>query len=361
MHAMYIAIPMFAGIVHNVLGSDGSDGEGSRKLCWEHSDFQPLAPWSTCHHKSGFIPFSDTVMGACTLSRSLWLSGLWKSMDHVSGFMIVGLLAKEVMIVDGVADGTMTRGGNYPSPHWQVYKDIMLVTCPLCMVVARKCSLVLQPGPRFEGDLPGVLANNSGCVLASGSNGITLMFAIESKDKAGIIQQMITTRRMLMNRTTGEGRVLMCKGNLAAVLCCIEQDKPPRSKSLSRTLSDVAYMAARTSFPPVKRARHGHLAVEQYLPDAPSFCVFQVLFPPALATQLFFTGALIPNNDTHTFVCDFDLDTDGTFVKGSLSEETMMWIDDQKQKAQIRMSEFTLATTIHESKTSGVESGTPVV
>jgi hypothetical protein len=187
------------------------------------------------------------------------------------------------------------------------------------------------------------------------------MFAIESKDKAGIIQQMITTRRMLMNRTTGEGRVLMCKGTLAAVLCCIEQDKPPRSKLLSRTLSDVAYMAARTSIPPVKRARHGHLAVEQYLPDAPSFCVFQVLFPPALATQLFFTGALIPNNDTHTFVCDFDLDTDGTFVKGSLSEETMMWIDDQKQKAQIRMSEFTLATTIHESKTSGVESGTPVV
>jgi hypothetical protein len=274
--------------------------------------------------------------------------------------MIVGLLASAVMIVDGMVDGTMTRGGTYPGPHWQVYKDVMLVTCPLCMVVVRKCSLVLQPGPRFEGDLPGVLANNSGCVLASGSIGITLMFAIESKDKAGIIQQMIATGRMGMNRNVKGGPVHMCKGTLAAVLCCIEQDKPPRNKLLMRTLSDVAAVAAMACTPPAnKRARFGQVAVEPYLPDDPSFCIFTVRFRCDVATKVFFTGALIPFN-THTFICQFDLGIDGTFVKGSLPEETMMWLDDQ-QKAHITMSECTLATTIDESKISVEGSGTPVV
>jgi hypothetical protein len=197
-------------------------------------------------------------------------------------------------------------------------------------------------------------------VLAFGSNGITLMFAIESKDKAGIIQQMIATGRMCMNRNVRGGPVHMCKGTLAAVLCCIEQDKPPRNKLLVRTLSDVASMAARAGTPPVKRARIGQVAIEPYLPDDPSFCIFEVSLTDAVATKLFFTGALIPNN-THTFICQFDVGIDGTFVKGSLPEETMMWLDDQQQKAQIRMSECTLATTIDESKTSGVESGTPVV
>ena len=32
MHAMYLAIPMFADLVNDVLGSDG---DGSGKLCWE--------------------------------------------------------------------------------------------------------------------------------------------------------------------------------------------------------------------------------------------------------------------------------------------------------------------------------------
>jgi hypothetical protein len=119
-------------------------------------------------------------------------------------------------------------------------------------------------------------------------------------------------------------------------------------------------MADRAGPPPVKRPRFGHIAADQYLSDDPSFCVFQVFFPDALATELFYTGALRQNN-THTFICQFDLEIDGTFVKGSLSEETVIRMDGQTQKAQIRMSEFTLATTIHESKTSGVESGTPVV
>ena len=352
MHAMYLAIPMFSDLVNDVLGIDG---DGSGKLCWENPAFHAIAPLST-RRNSGFIPLCDTVMGACTLSRSLWLWAPWQSQGYVSGFMIVGLLAKAVMVVDGMADGTMTRGGNYPGRHWQVYKDIMLVTCPLCMVVVRKCSLVLQPGPRFEGDLPGVLANNSGCVLASGSIGITLMFAIESTDKASIIQQMTETGHMLMNRDVKGRQAQMCTGTLAAALCCIEQDKPPRNKLLVKTLSDVAAMAC---IPTVKRARFGQVAVEPYLPDHPSFFIFEVSFNSEVATKLFFTGALV-HFKTNTFMCQFDVGIDGTFVKGSLPEETMMWLDDQRQ-AHITMSECTLATTIDESKISVEGSGTPVV
>ena len=36
MHAMYLAIPMFADLVNDVLGSDG---DGSGKLCWESPAF----------------------------------------------------------------------------------------------------------------------------------------------------------------------------------------------------------------------------------------------------------------------------------------------------------------------------------
>ena len=148
-------------------------------------------------------------------------------------------------------------------------------------------------GAAIRRDLPGVLANNSGCVLASGSIGITLMFAIESTDKASIIQQMTETGHMLMNRDVKGCPVHMCKGTLAAVLCCIEQDKPPRNKLLMKTLSDVAAMAC---IPTVKRAHFGQVAVEPYLPDDPSFCIFEVSFSCEVATKLFFTGALIPFN-----------------------------------------------------------------
>jgi hypothetical protein len=79
-------------------------------------------------------------------------------------------------------------------------------------------------------------------------------------------------------------------------------------------------MADRAGPPPVKRPRFGHIAADQYLSDDPSFCIFQVFFPDALATELFYTGALRQNN-THTFICQFDLEIDGTFVKGSLPEE----------------------------------------
>ena len=121
-----------------------------------------------------------------------------------------------------------------------------------------------------------MLANNSGCVLASGSIGVMLMFATESTDKAGIIQQMIETGRMGMNRNVKGCPVHMCKGTFAAVLCCIEQDKRPRNKLLMKTLSDVAAVAAMACTPPVKRARFGQVAVEPYLPDDPSFCIPEV-------------------------------------------------------------------------------------
>ena len=208
---------------------------------------------------------------------------------------------------------------------------------PGCFIrVRRDCSLVLQPGPRFGGDLPGVLASDSGGVLASGSIGVTLVFAIEST-QVGLIQQMTDTRHMLMNRRSLDGKIqLLCNNNgISAVLNCITSDKP--RNVLKKTLSESA------ATPPKKRARMDSVAEEQYLFDDLAFLIFEVSLSESVTVHLFKVGALSRRNGD-LYRCDFDIDIDGKFVLGSLPEATKNVLSDYC--AHIRMSECTLVTNI---------------
>ena len=55
-----------------------------------------------------------------------------------------------------------------------------------------------------------------------------------------------------------------------------------------------------------------------------------------------------------TFVCKFDIDTEGRFVQGSLPEVTMKLL--KNSRAHIKMPECTLTTKVEESKISVTQS-----
>ena len=85
------------------------------------------------------------------------------------------------------------------------------------------------------------------------------------------------------------------------------------------------------------------VAEEQYLLDDLAFLIFEVSLSESVTVHLFKVGALgrrRRNGDLYR--CDFDIDTDGKFVLGSLPEATMNVLSDYR--AHIRMSECTLVT-----------------
>ena len=122
----------------------------------------------------GYIPMSDSVLRACIESRSVF-EGWDDDADGTTCFYAVGMLVSTVWFTDRVEDGTLTHGAT-TGEHCRLYKSLPLwpdvqrepgaspETCPPCIVVVRKCSLVVQPGPRFDGDLPSVLASGSSIV-----------------------------------------------------------------------------------------------------------------------------------------------------------------------------------------------------
>ena len=167
-----------------------------------------------------------------------------------------------------------------------------------------------------------MLANDSGGVLASGSIGVTLVFAIEST-QVGLIQQMTDTRHMLMNRRSLDGKIqLLCNNSgISAVLNCITSDKP--RNMLKKTLSESA------ATPPKKRARMDSVAEEQYLFDDLAFLIFEVSLSESVTVHLFKVGALSRRNGD---------------LLGSLPDATINVLSDYR--AHIRMSECTLVTNV---------------
>jgi hypothetical protein len=184
--------------------------------------------------------------------------------------------------------------------------------------------------------LPGVVANDSGGVLASGSIGVTLVFAIEST-RVGLIQQMTDTHHMLMNRRSLDGNSqLLCNNNgISAVLNCITSAKP--RNVLKKTLSES------TATPPKKRAQMESVAEEQYVFGDMAFLIFEVSLSERVTVHLCKVGALSRRNGD-LYRCVFDIDTDGKFVLGILPEATMNELSDYR--AHIRMSECTLVTNV---------------
>jgi hypothetical protein len=359
MRAMYLAIPKnqadpFMGT--DVLMLIETGGDDTRRIRHDNRSFKPLEAWSTRTLKSAFIPMCDTPMAAFNMGRSLLtLSTRRGSQSIAIDFQVVGVLMSPCVIIEAAKNGTMTRGGRHPCPHWQLYSDLVLGPTeaprkcgtssePMCVPthlaciptdcfikIRHNCSLVLLPGPRCMGDLPGVVANDSGGMTPCGSIGLTLVFAIESTQVI-LIQQMTDTRRMLMNRCSIEGQ-LVCNNNaMSAVLNCITNARP--RNVLKKTLSEVA------ATPPKKRAQMDSVAEEQYVFEDMAFLVISVILSSSTVAHLFKVGAL-SRCDGDVYRCEFDIDTNGKFVLG---DPHMQDLSDHC--AEIKIGEYTLATNV---------------
>jgi hypothetical protein len=363
MRAMYLAIPKNQAdpsMDTDMLMLIETLGDDTKQIRHDNRSFNPLEAWSTRTQKSAFIPMCDTPMAAFLVGRSLSTSTRHGSQSIAIDFQVVGLLMSPCVIIEAVKNGTMTRGGSHPCPHWQLYSDLVMGPAetprkcgtsskPMCVPtridciptenfirIRRNCSLVLQPGPRCMGDLPGVVAKDSGGMLPSGSTGLTLVFAIEST-QVGLIQQMTDTHHMLMNRCSIEGNgQLVCNNNaVSAVLNCITNARP--RNVLKKTLSEVA------ATPPKKRAQMDSVAEEQYVFDDMAFLVFLVRLSSSTVAHLFKVGAL-NRYDGDLYRCEFDIDTNGKFVLGDPPQACMKYLSGHS--ADIQMLEYTLATSV---------------
>jgi hypothetical protein len=356
MRAMYLVIPknQAATITLKLIDRCGDDTRSIRRnnMC-----FAPLEQWSTRTPKSAYIPMCDTPMAAFIVGRSL-LQGLVGQSIAID-FQVVGLMVPRCLIIEAAKNGTMTRRMKYPQPHWQLYGDLVMAPTetprkcgtsePTCVPtrfaciqtdcfirIRSNCSLVLQPGPRCLGDLPGVVANDSVGMLPSGSIGLTLVFAIEST-QVDLIKQMTDTHRMLMNRCSiGGNSQRLCNNNsMSAVLNCITNAKP--RNVLKKTLSEVAGNTSR------KRAQMDSVAEEQYVFDDMAFLVFSVVLAPSTVAHLFEVGAL-SRCDGDLFRCEFDIDNNGKFVLDYPHQASMSLLIDHR--ADIKMAEYTLTTNV---------------
>ena len=100
-----------------------------------------------------------------------------------------------------------------------------------------------------------------------------------------------------------------------------------------KTLSESA------ATPPKKCARMDKMdsvADEQYVFDDLAFLIFEVSLSESVTVQFFKVGASSRRNGD-LYRCDFDIDTDGKFVLGSLPAASMNVLSDYR--AHIRMSE----------------------
>jgi hypothetical protein len=346
MRTMYLMIPKNQAATVTLKLIDSCAGDDTRSIRHGNMCFAPLEKWSTRNTKSAYIPMCDTPMAAFIVGRSL-LQGLVGQSIAID-FQVVGLMVPQRLMIEAVKTGTMTRHQKYPCPHWQLYGDLVMAPTetpkkcgtsePRCVPtrfdciptdcfirIRSNCSLVLQPGPRCMGDLPGVVANNSGGMLPSGSIGITLVFAIEST-QVDLIKQMTGTHRMLIYRR------LCHNDTMSAVLNCITNAKP--QNVLKKTLSEVAATYSR------KRVQMDSVAEEQYVFDDMAFLVFSVILASNTVAHLFEVGAL-SRHDRDLFRCEFDIDNNGKFVLEYPHEALLT-----DHRADIKMAEYTLATNV---------------